>query len=274
MRSWIVPALFSLALVAGSIYGEAAPAQSSNNDGLPRCPKDENSPQYIAGRPFECLPGNINGIKVLIPSYYLNSYPEYDGRNWLSKEPIKRHPTYANAITDVGFLVRLSSLRPIAAEQDATDYLVSRRSLNPFYYSTWMTVSVEAKGPPQGGLSGMLANFLDPNWRGPYDRSVSQYGLEVYKTRRTRETERKSGHLGLQDIYWDGESKGTSIACEFIQPGNKAVEPFDSCHHYFAIKEFSVLVDSIYSSSGLPHWREIEDYVRTTLRSFVVGQGG
>ena len=84
--------------------------------------------------------GNMNGIKLSIPYYYLNSGVQYYGQHPLTLLPPIANPTHDTEIEHFAILLRLSNFRPITTTQDREEHYRSGLTANPDYYGTWTTI--------------------------------------------------------------------------------------------------------------------------------------
>ena len=261
----------SCVALADSVPAQMPAKSSSVTNDLPPCPKKGDPPLYVAGHLLQCFQGNINGTKVLIPSYYLLSYPEYDDRNWLSKSAVNQHPSFANSITELALLVKASNLRPIVTEQDATDNFNSAKTAHPFYYETWMTIGIEAnKFPLNGDYSDVKKRMLSLDWRGPFEAPKEAYGLQYYNSSRTTDFDKQFLTGGHAEIFVQETTNNPLIACETFRTHVPPFDYFSQCNHRFLIVDLKSVVDITYSKKDIVRWREIQDGVEEIIRSLIV----
>ncbi|MBF0561227.1 MAG: hypothetical protein HQL37_04225 [Alphaproteobacteria bacterium] len=254
-----------LIVLACLLFAAASSAQADDRGTPPGLPMD----QAAAGAGVAV--GNIHGVRLRIPNYYLASGLQYKGEEPLMMTPRTFTPTFESEIEYIGVRLRVSNLQPIRTAQDREDYARSRHTLHPFIYETWMTISYSQRNYGGGSRRGQVENWeRDGSRRGPFVRHPELVnGLIFMESTQPVVQPGRAYQNGKQDYYYD-ESMATFISCEMRRQSVPPFAYYNSCNHYFDIPEIGVEAEAIYTTNDLPRWREIEARARELLQSFIV----
>jgi hypothetical protein len=240
----------------------------------------KEAPPTAASRELPSAPpaiGQINGVKISIPRYYLTPGLEYEGENFWEGKRRTFTPTFDSPIKDFGIRLRVSNLEPIRTQQDEADYINFGHTPETRYKNSsemWMLVAVYADRYRSNWLQG-LRNSYDAddatNRRiGPFTRQPElEFGL-AHSVSPHPVDDGVPQHSGWgQDFYYDETSKATLILC---QTSRMVVEPYlilTSCSHFFILPELKAVAEAIYTKNDLHRWREIEGHLKSIFHSFI-----
>lgn len=233
--------------------------------------------------PYGAVFGDMGGLQVVIPSYYLHLFAEYQGdpaffEKSNGKERPKRTPQ--SKLRDFGLNVRWPDMAP-PKDENWGDMIQSS-----IFTTMWLTVMVNiAPYNNDVGLKRMLdavptkvwdADHIpgDPpeRWDNKHGYQLSSekiHGLSVYEVTGYDDAKRYQGNDFLdQNIYYRVSQQGQVEA--FIECHNVKHAAAPCTHSFILPKAQNVMVDISYRIGLLPHWREIQQAVTKLILSFEV----
>lgn len=220
--------------------------------------------------------GQMNGIKLAIPGYYLLGPIGFKGIDIWNAESWKNRPktnSFDNEFDNFAIRIRLTNFRPIESVEDKRDYEKLGSIIGPPpAENRWIHVGIQVWQHELNFRTAVAGWLKDQANRGPYEALPQVWQLNHYSASVKPSVDDTTWAQTTQwEFFYDPVAWRTFIYCRNVVTPTTHIA-LKQCTHKFFMDELraSVEIDTLYNETELASWAAREREVSKIIRNFVV----